>query len=156
MPDDLYDRDTLAWSLHQAGLLRRHTSGERVNGVDWEHVVEEIEDVGLSQLNAVRSYLRVTLVHLLKLHAWPDSLSVNHWREEIATFQADAAQRFTDLMRHRIDLEVLYARAVRQVEDAGYDGPVSGSWPSECPFLLDQLLNERPSALLRLLNSPSR
>jgi hypothetical protein len=49
MPDDLYDRVALAWSEHQAGLLWR---GERVNEVDWEHVIEEIEDVGLSELLA--------------------------------------------------------------------------------------------------------
>jgi hypothetical protein len=35
-----------------------------VDGVDWEHVVEEIEDVGLSELNAVRGYLRQMLVQL--------------------------------------------------------------------------------------------
>jgi len=31
MPDDLYDRDALAWSEHQASLLRRVARGERVN-----------------------------------------------------------------------------------------------------------------------------
>jgi hypothetical protein len=52
MLDDLYDRDALAWSEHQAGLLRRVARGERVNEVDWEHVIEEIEDAGLSELLA--------------------------------------------------------------------------------------------------------
>jgi Domain of unknown function DUF29 len=93
MPDDLYDCDILAWSQHQADLLRRVARGERVNEVDWEHVVEEIEDVGLSHLSAVQSYLRVMLVHLLKVHSWPESPSVGHWRGEIVSFQADAAQR---------------------------------------------------------------
>ena len=46
MPNDLYDRDVLAWSEHQADRLRRLARGERVNDLDWEHVVEEIEDVG--------------------------------------------------------------------------------------------------------------
>jgi hypothetical protein len=32
MPDDLYDRDVLAWSEYQADLLRRLARGERVNG----------------------------------------------------------------------------------------------------------------------------
>jgi hypothetical protein len=65
MPDELYDHDILAWSQYQSSLLRRVARGERVNEVDWPHVVEEIEDVGLSELNAVRSYLRQLLVHLL-------------------------------------------------------------------------------------------
>jgi len=31
--------------------------------------------------------------------AWPDHLSVAHWREEIAACQAEAAQRFAPSMR---------------------------------------------------------
>ncbi len=58
MPDNLYEGDIITWSEHQAKLLRRVALGELVNGVDWRHVVEEIEDVGLSQLTAVESYLR--------------------------------------------------------------------------------------------------
>ena len=69
MPDDLYDRDSLAWSLRQADLLRRLAAGEQVNGIDWDHVVEEIEDVCLSELRVVRSHLGLILLHLLKLHA---------------------------------------------------------------------------------------
>jgi hypothetical protein len=56
MSDDLYERDVLAWSESQAELLRRLARGERVNDVDWAHVVEEIEGVGLSELNALRSW----------------------------------------------------------------------------------------------------
>jgi hypothetical protein len=58
MPDDLYERDILDWSERQADLLRRVAGGERVNHVDWPHVIEEIADVGGSELNSVRSYLR--------------------------------------------------------------------------------------------------
>lgn len=151
MPDDLYDRDVLAWSQHQADLLRRVSRGEQVNGVDWEHVVEEVEDVGLSQLNAVRSYLRLVLVHLLKVHGWPAHGAVRHWREEIAAFQEEAVQRFTASMRQRIDLGELYRRALRQVEDADYDGEPSHPLPASCPFTLDQLLNERRAALEAML-----
>jgi hypothetical protein len=78
MPDDLYDRDILNWSQHQADLLRRVARGERVNGVDWAHVVEEIEDVGLSELHSVQSFLNLILVHLLKIHGWPDNQARVH------------------------------------------------------------------------------
>jgi Domain of unknown function DUF29 len=53
----------LAWSETQANLLRRLASGERVNDVDWEHVVEEIADVGISQLNTVSGFLRQAMLH---------------------------------------------------------------------------------------------
>lgn len=147
MPDSLYERDILAWSAHQAELLRRLGRGERVNDVDWAHVVEEIEDVGLSQLNAVRSYLRQMLVHLLELHGWPDSGSANHWRQEVMAFQADAEQRFAPSMRQAIDLDALYARAVRQVRGVDIDGAAPRAWPAACPVGLDALFNDDVAVL---------
>jgi hypothetical protein len=155
MPDDLYDRDILAWSQYQADLLRRLARGERVNDVDWEHVVEEIEDVGLSQLNAVHSYLRLLLVHLLNVHGWPESLSVGHWRGEIVSFQADAAQRFAPSMRQKIDLDRLYRLAREQVSAASYDGREPIAWPGTCPFTLDQLLTEHRTELEAALGHSS-
>jgi len=151
MPSDLYDRDILVWSGQQADLLRRLARGERVNGIDWAHVVEEIEEVGVSELNATRSYLRLMLAHLLKIHAWPGSVAVNHWRAEVAAFQADAVQRFAPSMRQRIDLAALYGQAAQQVEGLSHDGQPAGPIPAACPFTLDQLLNERRAVLETLL-----
>jgi len=147
MPDDLYDRDVLLWSQHQADLLRRLARGERVNDIDWLHVVEEIEDVGLSELNAVRSYLRLMLVHLLKLRCWPDSPSVGHWRTEVVSFQKDAARRFAPSMRQRLDIQEAWADAREQLEDAVYDGQAAPAWPATCPFTLDDLLTRRRADL---------
>ena len=147
MPDDLYDRDVLAWSEHQADLLRRLARGERVNEVDWEHVVEEIEDVGRSELHAVQSYLHQMLVHLLKVYGWPDSPSVNHWRGEIVVFQKDATRRFAPSMRQRIDLGRLYADALEQLEPLQHEAAASLPWPADCPFTLDQLLHDKRGAL---------
>jgi hypothetical protein len=140
MPDDLYDRDVLVWSEQQAALLRRAARGERVNDIDWDHVVEEIEDVGLSELHAVHSYLEQLLAHLLKLRGWPGLSACNHWRSEIVTFQAGAARRFAPSMRQRIELGDLYRIAVQQVEPLRYGGHPGLKPPETCPVGLDQLL----------------
>jgi hypothetical protein len=147
MPDDLYERDILTWSEHQADLLCRLARGERVNDVDWAHIVEEIEDVGLSELNAVRSYLRLMMVHILKVHGWPNSPSANHWRGEIVSLQKDAAQRFSASMRQRIDLAKLYADAGEQLETALCDGVATLPWPAVCPCSPEQLLNDKRASL---------
>ena len=151
MPDNLYERDILIWSEHQADLLRRVARGELVNGVDWEHVVEEIEDVGLSQLTAVESYLRQLIAHLLKVHGWPDCLAVEHWRDELVNFQDEAEQRYVPSMRQRIDLDKAYGRARRRVREMTIDGQSALPMPETCPFTLDQLLNERRPALEAIL-----
>jgi len=147
MQDDLYDRDVLAWSQHQAELLRRLARGERANDIDWTHVVEEIEDVGLSELHAVESFLDLMLVHLLKVCGWPDSPSVRHWRVEIASFQKNAVRRFAPSMRQRIDLPRLWRDAMEQLEGADYDDRPPRPWPAACPFTLDELLNVRRAEL---------
>jgi hypothetical protein len=118
-----------------------------VNDVDWARVVEEIKDVGLSQLNAVRSYLRLMLVYLLKLRGWPESPAAADWRQEIVSFQSDAEQRFAPSMRQWIDLTVLHARAVKQLEHAHIDGVSAGKWPASCPVGLDELLNAERDVL---------
>jgi hypothetical protein len=140
MPDDLYDRDILAWSEHQVALLRRAARGERVNDIDWAHVVEAIEDVGLSELNAVHSYLRQILVHLLKLHGWPTLAACRHWRSEIVAFQTDAQHRFAPSMRQRIDVEAIYARAMLQIAPLRHGGRPALAAPPTCPVTLDALL----------------
>jgi Domain of unknown function DUF29 len=153
MSDRLYDRDILSWSEHQADLLRRIARGERVNDVDWEHVVEEIEDVGLSELHAVESHLDLILVYLLNIHGWPDSPSVQYWRAELGSFQKNASRRFSPSMRQRLDLTKLYSDAPEQLDGIEYDGIAPRVWPVLCPFTLDDLLNERRTILEGRLNA---
>ena len=141
MPDGLYERDALAWAERQAGLLRRLAAGEPVrDAVDWANVIEEVADVGLSELRACQSLLRQALVHLLKLRAWPDSPAAAHWRGEVAGL-ADARNRFSPSMRQRIDLADVYADALEQVR-AEADG--ARALPEACPFELDDLIGGRP------------
>lgn len=146
MPDGLYEHDALAWAEQQADLLRRLAAGERLNAaVDWPHVIEEVQDVGLSELRACRSLLRQALTHLLKLQAWPGSQAAAHRHDEAGVFLADAEDRFTPSMRQRIDLDELYARALhlaRAASDSTARPP--SSLPETCPFALDDLLAGRP------------
>jgi hypothetical protein len=127
--------------------------GKRVNDVDWAHVVEEIEDVGLSELHAVESYLDLMLVHLLKVRGGPDSQSVRLWRMEIGSLQKNAARRFTPSMRQRIDLARLYGDALEQLDGVDYDNIVPRPWPIACPCTLDDLLTERRAAREELLDT---
>jgi hypothetical protein len=140
MLDDLYDRDILEWAGQQAALLRRVARGERVNEVDWDHVALEIEDVGASELSAVRSHLRQLLLHLLKLHGWPGSASAEHWRNELDVFQTEAQARFAPSMRQRIDVAAIYQQARRAVGRMLNYGEPPSALPEQCPFSLDDLL----------------
>ena len=74
MPDRLYEHDALAWSEQQARLLQRVAVGERLNEVvDWANVIDEILDLGRSELRGCESLLEQALHHFLKLLVWPES-----------------------------------------------------------------------------------
>jgi hypothetical protein len=151
MSDDLYDRDILIWSERQAELLRRVANGERVNDVDWPHVIEEIADLGSAEFNSVRSYLRQAMMHLFKLSSSPRDLAREHWLTEIAAFLGDAGQRVSPSMRQRIDFASIYANARRQRLRI-----VKGRvLPLECPWTLDELLDSDFDTLLAALVPPA-
>ena len=147
MPDDLYDRDIVIWSERQADALRRVAASSRANDVDWEHVIEEVEDLGRSEVNAAHSLADQIVVHLLKLRYWPDSPARNHWRAELVGFQTALARRYAPSMRQRIDIEDSLRRAVRQLEHARDDDPTSIAPPASCPFGVEALVADDPSDL---------
>ena len=66
MPDGpRYDDDFYAWTQHQAAVLREMPVSD--NRFDREHLVEEIEDLGKSERDAMRSQIRRIIEHLLNL-----------------------------------------------------------------------------------------
>jgi hypothetical protein len=112
---DLYDTDILAWSEQQAEMLRG-LAGRRdlPNALDLSHVVEEIEGVGQSQLNAVNSFIRSIMTHAIKCWADPEAPSLLHWHAEIGNWQTELASRLTASMRRKIDINREWRRAVQQ------------------------------------------
>jgi len=138
--NELYWQDVLLWSESQAELLRRLAQGERMEGVDWHHVIEEVEDVGRSEWRSVEILLRHAMVHLLKSEGWPNARPREHWRSEVFGFLADAAERFAPSMRQRIDLERLYQLALKQARGTTVDDQPPRPLPDQCPFTLEALL----------------
>jgi hypothetical protein len=100
-------------------------------------VIDEVEAVGRSELHACTSLLRQALVHLLKQYAWPHSQSARHWRSEVVGFLTDAAQIVSPSMRQRIEIDVVYQRAMQQVHAEADESGEPLPLPAVCPFTLD-------------------
>ena len=161
---DLYETDILAWSEQQADALRELAARRDLpNALDLTHVVEEIEEVGQSELNAVKSFIRLVLGHAIKCRVDPDAPSVRHWHAEIGNWQSELQDRLSPSMRRRIDLDMLWGRAVRQAEldllardcEAHVIVAAVALRGTPCPILLDDLL-ESPGALMARLEDLSR
>ena len=110
---DLYHEDFYAWTQQQAEALRAHFKGD--NRLDVEHLAEEVEDLGKSELHAVESFVENVIEHLLKLDysGWVDLR--NHWRAEVDAFRASIEREITPRIRQEVEteLETLYQRARR-------------------------------------------
>jgi len=142
----LYYEDIHAWAQQQAATLRRlaQTRGDLPNELDLEHVAEEIESVGRSELNKVESFLRVMLIHLIKVASAPQARSQRKWRNEILAFQADLRKEITPSMRGQIDIDHAWRLAALKAEGdlSEHDDALAAHLPNACPFSLDDLTSE--------------
>src|SRR5258708_17193725 len=60
-----YEDDFYAWTQYQAEVLRTMPAPD--NRFDRQHIAEEIEDLGKSERDTVRSQIRRIIEHFLKL-----------------------------------------------------------------------------------------
>lgn len=58
----LYEKDVVAWAEQQKEYLK----AGKLDKLDIEHLIEEMDDVGNSNKNAIESYFTVLISHLLK------------------------------------------------------------------------------------------
>ncbi|MGB5594376.1 MAG: DUF29 domain-containing protein [Crocosphaera sp.] len=81
-----YSSDYYTWTKEQVKLLKLR----RFEQVDWDNLIEEIEDLGNSRENALESYLERLLEHLLKLSYWESEKEycTRGWKAEIRNFRA--------------------------------------------------------------------
>ena len=81
----LHDRDFNLWVQNQAIAIKN----KDVKAMDWENLLEEIEDMGASQKRALRSYYYKLVEHILKLRDWHAEKERNatKWRVEITNFR---------------------------------------------------------------------
>ena len=91
----LYAEDVETWAELQVAALRRlaATPGPWSNVIDWENVIEEIEDLGSEQRRAVESLLENAFAHAIKIAADPESLSRNIGRGKSRSFSIRRERR---------------------------------------------------------------
>ncbi len=107
MTNTLYDTDYNQWIEETARQLRER----RFDYVDWDNLIEEIEDMGKSQRRALESLLTRLLEHLLKLYYWKSekNRSGNHWASEIVNFRASINKRLKESPSLKPAMESIYA-----------------------------------------------
>ncbi len=134
----LYEQDFYLWLQTNINLLKEGNFAE----VDLENLLEELESMGKSDKNALKSNLRILLMHLLKYKYQPEKRT-NSWQYTIIEHRIrieDTFKTSPSLYRFFEDIfneSYQYARKLA----AGETGLSIQIFPSESPFSKEEVLN---------------
>jgi len=133
----LYDQDFYAWTQTTAALIRAGTW----DALDRETLAEEVDDLGVSQYNAVSSDLYQVLIHLLKWQYQPALHVDSHsWRDSIVEHRDRIDRLCTRSPSLRTHLPAMlaeeYPRARRRAS-IQTDLPLT-TFPVACPWTLEE------------------
>jgi len=146
MPDGpRYEDDFFAWTQHQAMVLRSMAVAD--NRFDRENVAEEIESLGRSERDAVRSQIRRIIEHLLKLSFSPAQQPRFDWMASIAEARSTLGDKISPTLRR--DAETMLARLYRdgrhraELALRGYgENQTANALPQHCPYSLEDIFRE--------------
>jgi Domain of unknown function DUF29 len=137
----LYERDFFHWAQEQTALLRRAAS-LRLNappGLDWEHIAEEIEQLGKDKLDELNARYVVLVAHLLKWR-YQAKMRCGSWRGSVN----EQRYRIARVLRRNPSIRPLrerefdeaYAEArQRALDETGLPDQLI---PDACPFTLQE------------------
>ncbi|MBW4528053.1 MAG: DUF29 domain-containing protein [Phormidium tanganyikae FI6-MK23] len=134
---DLYEADYYLWLQDTIEKLK-HQNYEQV---DWENLLDEIEDMPKRERRSLESNLVVVLLHLLKWQyqfsqrsgSWSGSIIEHRRRIRKALRDSPSLKRYLEEV-----LEECYESAVQQAS-AETELPI-GEFPKECPYSIAEVL----------------
>jgi hypothetical protein len=138
-----HDKDFFLWTRQQADALRRLAETRPNAEIDWNNVIEEIEDLGSEQEHAIESHFVVTLVHLLKLAYSSDEQPRRHWMVETVAQRGQFERRLRKNPSLRARADELLAEAYESARDQmSLYFRDTAVMPETCPFALHQVLDK--------------
>ena len=101
-----YEQDYYQWTQAMVKALRERD----YLSLDWDNLIDEIDDMGKSQKRAIESLLMRLTEHLLKLKYWESEKTRNckHWRSEVVNFRILLDKRLKDSPSLKANLEEIY------------------------------------------------
>ena len=136
----LYAIDDYLWLEETIKLLKTN----KLENLDLDNLIEELESLGRNDLNKVRSLLRQIIIHILLLEYWHQEYERNcsHWEGEIIAFRYDLNHNLTTSLKNKLTLELeeIYQLSLKLVGKK--TGLSLNLFPDNCPYSLEQLLDD--------------
>ena len=135
----LYELDLVAWCDRTGQLIRE----ERWSEIDRENLAEEIESLGRSERRALRSYLKVLLMHHLKWKFQPDKRT-RSWEVSMRNSAREIRDLFEDSPSLRRYFSECFESCYQQArEDAAFETSLDlSAFPQVCPLTLKSQVEE--------------
>lgn len=134
----LYYTEYDQWLAQTIVLLKNR----QLEGVDYEHLIEELEALGRSEKSAVKNLLLQIIIHLLLYEFWETEKdrNINHWAGEIVTFRVQLEDKLTKNLRDFLakELQQIYSNAALIV----LKKTRLTTLPQNCPYSLEHLLDK--------------
>lgn len=133
-----YSHDFFNWINQHVVMLKNGN----LNELDVEHLIEELEDMGKSNIRELESRFVVLIAHLLKWQFQPNKRS-NSWLGSIVEQRIQLLRllRKSPSLKRELQNSVAdaYADAVLVASDE--TGIAEKNFPNTCPYNMEQLLN---------------
>jgi hypothetical protein len=145
--EQLYEEDFHAWTRDQAKALRRLAQVRPNEAIDFSHLIDEVQDLGRSQRDAVRSHVRTVVEHCLKLEHSGASEPRGGWVISITHARVALQDKLTPSLRRDLatHLPRIYGQARLQAAVAlrvHGEERAAMELPQACPYTLEQILAE--------------
>jgi len=146
---ELYEKDFYLWVQETLKLLKNR----EYDLVDWENLLEEIEDMGQRYLDSLVSFMAVILEHLYKWENFRDReyvgyswiKSINSARNELdVTFERHPSIRKKSAEELPTAWRIAVKRLVRWFKKYFGRLPTEKDFPQECPYTLEQVIKYEP------------
>jgi len=111
------------------------------NRFDRENVAEEIEALGRSERDAVRSQIRRIIEHFLKLAYSPAQQPRFDWMASIAEARSTLGDKISPTLRR--DAETMLPKLYEDGRDRaelGLRSHAADRLPAECPYTIEEIL----------------
>jgi hypothetical protein len=133
-----YQKDFYRWTEEQASLLK----AGRLSELDSEHLIEELESMGASELNQLQNRLKALIAHLLKWQYQP-SFRSRSWHATIEEQRLSLLGLIEDSpsLKNILDDRLLKAYpqgVLLAVKETNLD---KKSFPATCPYTVRQLFD---------------
>jgi hypothetical protein len=135
----LYKADYLQWIETTVEKL----SSQDYASMDWENLIEEIEDMGRSERRSLESNLIVVLLHLLKWQYQPECRS-GSWEGSIIEHRRRIKKALKESPSLKPDMISIFAECYTEaVKQAKAEMGLSlETFPIQCPYELAEVIDD--------------